>query len=76
MKFILGYVGKSQVYPELNPNQTATLTYLKKLTKDNQIQYVQKKAHENLMNVKLILQKNLERNIFAFRISSTIIPHG
>lgn len=58
MKYILGYACKSDIFPELNSNQTATLTYLNTLNKPERIKYVKQKAHSNLLNLKLLLQKN------------------
>lgn len=76
MKYILGYACKSDIFPLLNYNQTATLTYIQTLNKNDRIKYLKNKAHSNLLNLKLLLEKNLERNIFAFRITSNLIPQG
>ena len=61
MKYILGYPCQSQVFPDLKSYNTSTLKYLNSLTKNQKAEYVKSKAHENLKNLKLLLEKNKER---------------
>lgn len=74
MKINFGYCCISKLYKDIRCNTASTKTYLEKHTKEQCKEMLCKKADNNLYNLAVLLQKNYENDIFAFRLPEQILP--
>ena len=74
MEIIFGYACLSELNPQLKTGSTSTLTYINKLPIMQRGDYLRVKARANLQSLKLLLVKNAQANILAYRLPDSLLP--
>lgn len=75
MKVRLGYVAISLNLPNVTSSSNVTYTFYKKLTtKEEKLNKLKKVSYSNIMDLKKILEYNVENEIHFYRITSALIP--
>lgn len=75
MRVRLGYVAIALGLPNVTSSSSVTYTYYKKLTNEEErINRLKKVSYSNIMDLKKILEYNIENNIHFYRITSALIP--
>lgn len=76
MKVQFGYACISNLHPNLKCSQNSTKSYLEKIGETRAREYLMEKARSNLNNLQLLLQKNVENKIYAFRLPEQLLPQA
>lgn len=69
-----GYCCISTLNKELRCNSISTKTYLDKHSYEHCREYLKSKADQNIYNLSILLEKNNENNIKAFRLPEQLLP--
>lgn len=74
MKVNLGYCCVSMLYKKLQCSRCSTKTYLEKHSQAECHQYLMDKAKKNLEDLIVLLNKNKENDILAYRVPEQLLP--
>lgn len=74
MKVRLGYVAIALKLPKVTSSSNVTYTLYKKLTSEEKINKLKQVTNSNFVDLKKILEYNIENNIHFYRITSALIP--
>jgi len=74
MQIHLGYCCVSMLHKKLKCSRASTKTYLEKHSKENCHDYLLEKSRQNLTDLEMLLEKNYEEGILAFRLPEQILP--
>lgn len=74
MKVRLGYVAIALGLPKITSSSNITYTFYKKLTTEEKIRKLKQVSYSNIVDLKKILEYNIENKIHFYRITSALIP--
>lgn len=75
MRVRLGYVAIALNLPKVTSSSNVTYTFYKKLTNEEErLKKLKKVSYSNIIDLKKILEYNVENNIHFYRITSALIP--
>lgn len=75
MKVRLGYVAIALGLPKVTSSSNVTYTYYQKLiSEEEKIKKLKKVSYSNIVDLKKILEYNIENHIHFYRITSALIP--
>jgi UV DNA damage endonuclease len=74
MEIIFGYACISELNPQIKTGSTSTLTHINKLPESQRGDYLRVKARANLQSLKLLLEKNAQAHIRAYRLPDSLLP--
>lgn len=75
MRVRLGYVAIALNLPKVTSSSNVTYTFYKKLTtEEEKINKLKKVSYSNILDLKRILEYNVENEIHFYRITSALIP--
>lgn len=74
MKVRLGYVAIALNLPNVTTSSTLTFTRYKKLLEEEKINKLKEVTLSNIIDLKKILNYNIENNIHFYRITSRLVP--
>lgn len=75
MRVRLGYVAIALNLPKVTSSSNVTYTFYKKLTtEEEKLNKLKKVSYSNILDLKRILEYNVENDIHFYRITSALIP--
>lgn len=75
MRVRLGYVAIALNLPKVTSSSNVTYTFYKKLaTEEEKLNKLKKVSYSNIMDLKKILEYNVENQIHFYRVTSALIP--
>ncbi|MDF2608521.1 MAG: damage repair endonuclease UvsE, partial [Bacillales bacterium] len=75
MRVRLGYVAIALKLPKVTSSSNVTYTFYQRLaTEEKKINKLKQIAYSNIVDLKKILEYNVENNIHFYRITSALIP--